>query len=66
MNKNNTPSIEERIVALEKTVAWFDSEEFVLEQAIAKYEEAEKLATDIQQEIAQLKNTIEQVGSKTE
>ena len=66
MSKNNTPSIEEKITALEEVVAWFDSEEFVLEDALAKYKEAEKLGTEIQQDITNLKNTIEQVGGKVE
>lgn len=62
MNKNKTLTIEEKISKLEKLVAWFDGEEFVLEQAVTNYEEAQKLADEIQHDIGTLKNTIEQVG----
>lgn len=65
MSKNNSPSIEEKIVQLEQQVAWFDSEEFVLEEALGRYEVAQKLADEIQQDLATLKNTITQVGGET-
>lgn len=66
MSKNNTPNIEDKITALEAMVAWFDSEDFVLEQALVKYQEAEKLGVEIQKDITSLKNSIEQVGGKIE
>ncbi|MBH1980761.1 exodeoxyribonuclease VII small subunit [Candidatus Saccharibacteria bacterium] len=66
MNKSKTLTVEEKITELEKLVAWFDSEEFVLEQAVAKYESAQKLADEIQRDIGTLKNTIEQVGGAAE
>lgn len=66
MNKSKSLTIEEKIAELEKIVSWFDSEEFVLEQAVAKYEAAQKLADEIQHDIGTLKNTIEQVGSSAE
>ena len=65
MSKSNSPSIEEKIVQLEQQVAWFDSEEFVLEEALGRYEVAQKLANEIQQDLATLKNTITQVGGET-
>ncbi len=65
MNKSKTLTIEEKISKLEKLVAWFDGEEFVLEQAVTNYEEAQKLADEIQHDIGTLKNTIEQVGGTT-
>lgn len=66
MSKNNQPTIEDKIASLEKLVAWFDSDDFVLEQALSKYKEAEQLAADIQRDIAELKNIVEQIdiGSK--
>ena len=66
MSKNNQPTIEEKIAILEKLVAWFDSDDFVLEEALAKYDEAQKLAAEIGQDIATLKNTIEQVNLSTQ
>lgn len=63
MSKSNTPTIEEKIATLERLVAWFDSEEFILEQAVEKYDDAQKLAVEIQDDITKLKNTIERVNS---
>lgn len=65
MSKNK-PNVEEKIVTLEKLVAWFDGDEFVLEESLGKYEEARKLADEIQQDLANLKHTIEQVAPKGE
>ncbi|QHN42559.1 hypothetical protein GII36_01685 [Candidatus Mycosynbacter amalyticus] len=62
MTKNNDTTIEQKIEQLEQAVAWFDSDEFVLEQATSCYEQAQKLADEIQRDIAGLKNTIEQVS----
>ena len=65
MTKNNM-TIEQKIEQLEKAVSWFDSDEFVLEQATERYEATQKLADEIQQDIANLKHTIELVGSQGE
>lgn len=65
MSKNNQPTIEEKIATLEKLVAWFDSDDFVLEAALVKYDEAQKLAAEIEQDIAKLRNTIERVNLST-
>ena len=61
MSKNESLTIEQKIERLEKTVAWFDSEDFVLEQAIEQYVKAQRLADEIKDDIAALKNTIEQI-----
>lgn len=63
MKKNNL-STEEKIVELERQVAWFDSEEFVLDQAIERYKAAEKLSTEITAELQEFKSTITQIGDK--
>lgn len=62
MTKNNTLTVEQKIAQLEKTVAWFDSDEFALERAVDHYSQAQKLAAEIQHDISNLKNEIEQVG----
>ncbi|HCH33908.1 MAG: hypothetical protein UY35_C0033G0008 [Candidatus Saccharibacteria bacterium GW2011_GWC2_48_9] len=62
MTKKDNPTIEEKIAMLEQKVAWFDGDEFVLEQAMDRYDEAQKLADEIQVELADLKNTIERVN----
>lgn len=61
MSKNNSLKIEQKIAELEKIITWFDSEEFELEAALARYEEAQKLAEEIQNDLALLKNSIKRV-----
>lgn len=61
MTKNDA-TIDQKIAQLEQAVAWFDSDEFELEQATAHYERAQKLADEIQSDIVALKHTIEQVS----
>ena len=58
MTKNNT-TIQEKTAKLSELVAWFDSDEFVLEAALDRFKEAEKLAADIEQDLSSLKNEIE-------
>lgn len=57
-------SIQDKTAELTKIVAWFDSDEFKLELAIDKFKEAEKLATDIEQDLLSLKNEIQIVKQK--
>jgi exodeoxyribonuclease VII small subunit len=54
-------SIQEKTTELTELVAWFDSDEFVLEQALDKFKEAEKLAQDIENDLTTLRNDIEVV-----
>ena len=54
-------SIQQKTAELSELVAWFDSDEFVLEQALDKFKEAEKLAQDIEQYLTTLRNDIEVV-----
>lgn len=56
MTKSNT--IQDKMDALNAMVAWFDSDEFVLEQATERFKAAEQLATEITQELAAMKNEI--------
>lgn len=63
MSQNNSPSIEQKITELEKVVAWFDGDDFELESALAHYESAQKLAAEIQDDLASLKNTITRLDS---
>lgn len=49
---------------LETMVAWFDSDEFSLEQAMDTYKKAEKLAAEIDQELSEYKNEISVLKKK--
>lgn len=55
-SKNKT--IEERIAALEQAVAWFESDEFTLDEAVERYQQVQQQAAAIQAELAKLKHTI--------
>jgi len=52
------PSIAEKTVKLDELVSWFDGNEFELEQALDKFKEAEKLATEIEHDLQALKNEV--------
>lgn len=56
MSKPN--NISKKIEQLGELVAWFEGEEFSLEQAVARFEEAQKLASAIEDDLKGLKNEI--------
>lgn len=64
MSEKSKLSIAEKTAKLNELVAWFDSEEFELEDALGKFSEAEKLADDIDKDLSKLKNTIDIVKTK--
>jgi exodeoxyribonuclease VII small subunit len=57
-------TIQEKTKQLSELVAWFDSDEFELEEALNKFKEAEKLATEIEDDLNSLKNEIQIVKKK--
>jgi len=63
---NNQATVTEKMAQLDELLAWFDSDEFELEQAIEKYEAARKLAADIETSLVALKNEIEVVQLRPE
>ena len=60
--KNKT--IEEKMTELNKLVAWFDGDEFVLEQAIDRFKEAERLAEEVKQDLESVKNDIKVIAKR--
>lgn len=64
MSAKNNVNIAEKTAKLSELVAWFDSEDFELEQALDKFSEAEKLAAEIEHDLLELKNDIEVVKAK--
>ncbi len=54
--KNKT--IQEKMDELSGLIAWFDSDEFTLEEAIDRFKVAETLAADIEKELSSFKNDI--------
>lgn len=57
MTKNN-PTIEEKIQQLEREVAWFESDEFTLDEAIERYQQVAAASQAIEQELHKLEQTI--------
>ncbi|MCX6728771.1 MAG: exodeoxyribonuclease VII small subunit [Candidatus Saccharibacteria bacterium] len=57
-------SIQEKTNQLTKLVAWFDSDDFSIEEALDKYKTAEKLAAEIEKDLSTLKNEINIVKNK--
>ena len=64
MSDKNNPGIAAKLAQLDELVAWFDSDAFELEQALEKFAAAEALATEIEQELAEFKNTINVVKAR--
>lgn len=52
-------TITDKIMELEQKTEWFYSDEFKLEEASKKYEEAIKLEKEIEKDLSELKNKIE-------
>lgn len=63
MTKNNK-TIHEKTNELDELVAWFNSDDFTLEDALAKFKQAEKLAEEIEADLMVIKNDIEIVKQK--
>ena len=57
-------SIQEKTDELTQLIAWFDSDEFTIEAALDKFEAAEKLAAEIEQDLSSIKNEIQIVKQK--
>jgi exodeoxyribonuclease VII small subunit len=62
-NKNNL-GVASKLAQLDELVAWFDSDEFELEQALEKFKAAEALAVEIEKDLNELKNSIEIVKAR--
>lgn len=58
MSKVNNGNVEEQMEKLRLLVAWFESDDFALEKAESKFEEAAKLAQEIEKQLVELKNTV--------
>ena len=57
-------SIAEKTAELDELVRWFDGDDFELEQALEKFKVAEKLAQEIEKDLAALKNDINVVKAR--
>ena len=57
--EQNSKTIGDKIKELEQATEWFYSDEFKLDEATEKYEQARELAREIEEDLAELKNKIE-------
>lgn len=57
-------SIKQKLAELDKLVAWFEQDDIEIEQALKKFEQAEKLAAEISDELQTAKNKIEIIKKK--
>ena len=64
MSDKNNPSVTDKMTQLEALVSWFDGEEFELEEALGKFNEAKSLADEIERDLMDLKNTITVINQK--
>ncbi|MCL2371499.1 exodeoxyribonuclease VII small subunit [Candidatus Saccharibacteria bacterium] len=62
MNKERE-SIAEKTKKLNQLMAWFDGDDFSLEEAVDKYAEATKLASEIEGLLKSLKNKITKIDT---
>lgn len=60
MTKNNS-TIQDKITQLRTQLEWFDGDEFVLEESIERFKQAETLAKEIEEDLRQLKNEVKVV-----
>lgn len=66
MSKNapqSKASIETKIKELDESVEWFYSDDFSLDEALRKYQDAQKLAKNIEKDLAELKNQVEVIAN---
>jgi exonuclease VII small subunit len=64
MSELNNKTVQSKTEELSQLVAWFDSENFEIEQALEKYKEAEDLAAQIEHDLISLKNNIQVIKQK--
>ncbi|MFZ1361115.1 MAG: exodeoxyribonuclease VII small subunit [Candidatus Saccharimonadales bacterium] len=57
-------TIQDTMAELDAAVAWFQSEEFSLEEALPRFKDAEKLAQTIEAELVSMKNDITIIKEK--
>jgi len=61
-DKSNT--LQEKMDELTQLVAWFDGEDFALEEAIDRFKAAEALAVEIEKDLSSFKNDINVLKQK--
>lgn len=59
MSKPNLKlTFSQKLAELDQVLAWFESEDFEIEQALDKYQQAEKLVAELEHDLTIQKNKI--------
>ena len=58
MSAKNNQTLQEMITAFEEVVAWFDQDEFDVEEALVKYQQGHELAEKIKERLDEVENKI--------
>lgn len=58
-------TINQKITKLDDMLSWFYGDDFSLDQALDHYQDATKLATEIEGDLTDLKNKVEVLGDFT-
>jgi exonuclease VII small subunit len=58
MSSKSKKTISQKIEELRQMAAWFESDDFDIEQAIERYQAAEKLAGEIEKDLDGLRNKV--------
>lgn len=62
MSKTNKKlSIKQQMAELDQFLKWFEGEDFEIEQALEKYQQAEKLVKQLEESLAEQKNRIQKL-----
>lgn len=59
-------NIHQKLEQLDDAVEWFYGEDFQIDEALAKYRSARKLAAEIDHDLEQLKNQVEVITDLTQ
>lgn len=58
MSEKSNETVSKKLAKLSDLVAWFESDDFVLEEAIERFKKAQKLADEVEADLSKLKNEI--------
>ncbi len=65
MSQTANKTLSSKIAELDQSVEWFYGDKFNLDQAVAKYQSATKLAGEIEHDLSELKNQVEVLADFT-
>ncbi len=58
MSAKSSSDLSAKLKRLDELVAWFDQEDFSIEDALKKFKEADELSDEIEKQLSELKNEI--------